>query len=144
MNLLNDRSDIIRQRLGDMFLTDIGIPVSIIPPDEWAAITTGPGETFGFMWPVEFEGSCIVVYCPEVISILTSWLDDEQFESYMDIIEYMLALHVADVETPVEQRRQRVESDLWDLRPEAMEFLSFVQMQMLDTTQERPDGDDGG
>lgn len=138
---LMDRSASIRKRLDEMLLRDIAVSVSIVPAEEWGRVDLDPGESFGFKWPFDFEGEPLVAFSPEVMAVLTMWLDDEQFDAYMDIIEFMLARHIGllrDGVLDVEVRRHQIEDELWATREEAMQFLSFVQMQIIDITQESP------
>jgi len=129
---LIDRTEIIKERIDTMLLDTIGFPVSTMPLDAWVDLELGTGEQFGFLWPRPFEDTLLVAYCPDIIAVQTCWLDDPQFEAYMELVEFMLCRHLALGVMDLDERRQQVESELWDLRPEAMEFLSHIQMQILD------------
>lgn len=131
---LIDRTDEIRERVDHMCLVQIRVPVAPMPLDEWLVLDKDVSERWGFMWPRPFEDGLVVVYCPEMVAAQTCWLDDNQFQVYMDCIEFVISKHIAldDTIDTFEERRQVIEDDLWDANPEAMQFLSHVQATILD------------
>lgn len=127
-----NRTTVVIDRIAK-FCEELGpIPVYVFDANTWAQI---PGrsvnEQFGFTYPMPGKPAA---FCPELIAEQTEFLDDTQFNSYMDILEYVLALHIARAvdDVPFHVRRMAIDEELWGLRQGAMTFFSNVQMKILD------------
>lgn len=136
MHDLMERRQRIDRRLGDLFRTAIHVPCGDVPMCDWGSVGRAPGERFGFLWPRRFGTEVVAIYSADVIAQQTLWLGDEDLGTYLDVVEFLLTSYVAllalDPERPELELLHQVESDLWDLRPEAMHWASEVQMQILE------------
>lgn len=131
---MSDRLDTIRARLMETFSTNIRCSLSIVPPNKWHGM--GGTAPFGFMWPILLDDEIVLPVCFEVFSESTDWLDDESLDMYLDIIEFQISRHIVylgrDGLTDLDARIKQVDDDLYDLRRDAMRFLSDLQMTVLD------------
>lgn len=123
-----DREDIIRYRLEQYVFNDLAVGVGIPTIDEWTALE---GDLrFGWMPPRDTDEGIVVIFQPEIMSLVTDTLSDEDFDAYVTTVEWMIARHVSLLIDGVEvtERTRIIESELYDLNPAALRFQSDVEM----------------
>jgi hypothetical protein len=71
-------------------------------------------------------------FCPELIAEQCTTLDDEEFEQYIDVLDWSFSLHVTHRETPWEEREALIDKLLYDAAEDSMALQNGVQMATLD------------
>lgn len=136
---LIERRDMIRDRFTTYIEQELGLIAHSMEASDWVKVT-GPNRLFGYQFPVWEDDQIAVSFCPDVLAAHTAILGDEGLETYLDLVEYVIAKHVFYFEEMDEAERiVRVDSDLYELRPEAMTFFTTVQMAALDMLAEDDD-----
>lgn len=136
---MTDRLTAIRDRITLTFTVEMPCIINSVPESSWSGVgATGP---FGFQWPFLLDETCVLPVCFEVMARTTEWMDDDVLDMYLDLIEFQISRHVVHLTSSepgdLDARVHAVDAELWDLRPDAMTFLSDLQMQILDS-QESP------
>jgi hypothetical protein len=131
---MSDRIDTIRARLINTFTNETPCSLSIVRPEHWNR--DGGTGLFGWQWPIVADSEIVLPICFEVFAEATEHFPDGALDMYLDIIEFLILRHIVylgrDNITDVEARIKRADDDLWDIRPDAMTFLSDLQMAVLD------------
>lgn len=100
------RASVIKNRLDDHFLNTIKVGVATPEPAWWweRSELFGSLAILGWAWPFpnpDFETGesdipIIVPYCPEIIDDQCQDMDDELLERYLDMMIYVLDLHIGE------------------------------------------------
>lgn len=123
----HDRTDTIRYRLDRFALDELHIAVASPDLDEWPHEHSSEAR-LGWLIVLDTEdGLPVLMHQPEMLSLHTDTLDDDDFVSFMDILEMMMALHVAYRDMPDDERRARIDSEIYDANSKASLFLSAVE-----------------
>lgn len=127
-------------RLGPQVNYGWAYPIAVNPAER-----DGDVHAYGIEpWADEYISSCqgrlplplLLVYSPEVIDASTLQLDADELDRYLTSVEYLIDRYVAlriEVLDP-KGRVERVEDDLYEVNPEALAFLTSVQMATLPVT----------
>lgn len=136
-----DRIDMIKYRLDQHILSDLRIAVSTPTLDEWAQIdpaTHAAADNLHLGWIPPFEHrdpdgkvTYLVIYQPEVLSLLTDTLDDDDFIIFMDTLEWMIDKHIVHADLPVAERTRLIENELYDINPAVLAFLSAIELAAM-------------
>ena len=141
------RADDIQERFDRQFRQTMGLAVAFPPRAEWETYPLGPQYQSGWLPPVPFAGEprLLISFCPEIIAEQTEVLadiaaenddvtEDELLEVYLSTIEFMLGRYIEwfDQQIPRAEITRRIEEDMYDHIPEAMQLLNEVQLQALD------------
>src|SRR5262245_57741741 len=141
MDAIAARVDRLTERLVEHFFEAAVIPHPMLRW-EWLACgfedPTGANRPFGWVPPFTTEGThpdhcrcagcrdgddvemILAPFCPELIVEQTAHLDDDQFEQYIDVIDYCTSLHIVHRHKPPIERQRIVDSCLYDQAPGSM------------------------
>lgn len=134
MSNTNRRTEILN-RLCAHLLELCGVAVVTPPRDAWQAFEINGSYRYGWAPPMPVDGDelCLLVaFCPELIAATTQWLDDEQLDVYLTTVETYLDEFIEHFGEDTTVIRQRVDGELHDTVPEALDLLSEVEARALD------------
>lgn len=151
-----DRKKYIHDRFMGNCLT-IGVLPMHMTKAEWAkAALPDPSNLhrpYGWVPPFAVEGDthqpncpcsgCLnqadmdtiyVPFCSELIAEQTILvgLDDDQFHTYIDIVDYSVSMHIIHRLVPWEEREALIDNSLFDEAEDSMRLQNAVQMALLD------------
>ena len=131
-----DRKDAIRNRLAGYLLEDQGCAV-VCPSKEAVQLVPIDGHLFGWFPPMPLDDNPdlpIVSICPELIAETTEWLDNDQLDTYLVVVEALLAGYVDALRAGItpEAAREQIESGLFETNPDALALCSEVELRALD------------
>jgi hypothetical protein len=124
------RTEQVRERLG-RHLRDLGcVPVT---PNRWAwAESQFPQRwRFGWMPPLTPESN-VIFFCPELLAEITAALGDEDFDTYLLVIEIYLDYCLVHRDKTIEEVDRIVESELHQKAPFALELWNHTDARALD------------
>ena len=127
------RAEEIKTRLTEHFAS-VGVAVTAAHKDAWNSFPPAPRHSYGWIPPIAFgEPALCVCFCPELLDEQTTWLDEEQLDHYLSVIEFTIDRHVQYWgEMPEEELARRVDGEIIDHFPTSMSLLNRVQMRALD------------
>jgi hypothetical protein len=128
------RADIIRERIDRFVLDELLMAVATPTVEEWERLDR-KHTRFGWAPPVKRDGEIVIAYQPDLIDEWTAHLDDEDFDTILETIEFLIAMqaHYLDAAPAMteDQRVSQAESDLYDEAGRGLEYLSIVQMEAV-------------
>lgn len=73
-------------------------------------------------------------FCPELVAeqSFEADLDDQQFEMYVDVLDYSVSMHIIHRDLPWQEREALVDKALFDEAEDSMRLQNVVQMRILD------------
>lgn len=112
-----DRTTQISDRLVAYFRDTLHIRSSSIPAEDWKGLAVYPGYRFGWLPPLDLteEGidELIAITSPELIAKVTAELNDDQLDTYLTVVEAMMAAFVERRGEPTEAVERAVEDLLY-------------------------------
>jgi hypothetical protein len=129
------RREVITRRLAGHILEDLRCATVTPSQASWAAYDLQGPYRFGWMPPVQVEDdvpALLVAFCPELLTSTTMWLDDEQLDTYLTVIETFIDGFVAYFKEPTDMVYQRVQNQLYENCPEALALVTAVELRALD------------
>lgn len=130
------RTETIQERLEALFRTELGHTTVAVEQEKWPTLPLVPRFRFGYMPPVPLTSDrdqFVVTFSPDLIDAVTSWLDDDAFEVYMDALEAFVAGHLMLPDEPSDEVMRHVEDELFDKAPEALRFMGEVEARAIDS-----------
>ena len=131
------RRDEIRNRLAEFLLEQRGCAV-VCPSKETLAQFPVTGHLFGWFPPMPVDDDphlLVVSFSPELIDEMTAYLDYQQLDVYLGVVEAILDGYLEAFESggSLDDAREQVESELFDADPDALALLSEIEARALDT-----------
>lgn len=135
-------SNVILDRL-DAYWVSIGnVHVATTSKQIWLELGVDDetlGGRFGWCWPAPYrdpdrpENNIIVGYCPELIAEIIAHLDEEDRDEYLNAVEYLCSMFIADVATRNDDPTFRAEllSNLASTFPETARILNEVEERAI-------------
>lgn len=134
---LTARAEHIRDRLSRHWLIEVGAATSPMPIEDWhiAAGDLGPHARFGAGWPMPWdEPKLIVPFCAEIIDKVTAELSEEDLDTYLSAVEYLVDLEIGFILDGISREEAVVlaEDQLSETGPGSLVLLSDTQATALD------------
>lgn len=131
------RAELIKTRLDDHFMKEVEAAVSTPDAELWRTLVDqlGPQAMFGWSWPIAHDDPPILVpYCPEIIDEQTADLNETDFVSYLEIIEWVVDTHITMWETESDPvvRTALIEDELGEQFPSKLNVWMQVRLAVLD------------
>jgi hypothetical protein len=73
-----------------------------------------------------------IPFCPEIIAEQCVTLNEEEFEQYIDVLDWSFSLHVTHRDMPWQEREALIDKLLYDEAEGSMSLQNAVQMASLD------------
>lgn len=118
-------------RMAEFVTNQITCDLNLVPLAEWGDYS-GRTHRFGWLEPDIYDDRVTLHFCPEVIAEQMREYTEETILQYLMLMEYIIARHVVRWEMEDDERWNAVESDVYEMRPDALKFLSDVQMDILE------------
>jgi hypothetical protein len=102
------RTQAIEDRLTELFRTELQQTTVSVDRGTWSQMPLAPRFRYGYMPPVPITADgeqFVVTFCPELIDLVTAWLNEVM---------------------------RRVEDELLDKAPNALAFMTEVEVQAID------------
>lgn len=135
MSNTGKRREAIIHRLASHILEDLRCAVVTPSKQSWSFYQLSAPYRFGWMPPVQVVDdtpALLVSFCPELIAETTAWLDDEQLDVYLTVVEAFIDAMVAQFSEPVAEVYHRVQNSLYETAPDALALVSQVEVRALD------------
>ena len=124
---------------GRLFTHWTAVGANAIPVDlaQWDPRTDRLHAPFGYMMPI-FEKSpekidCTIFFCPELIDVETTWLSDEDFDAYLDCLQYHVDWRIVNHELDEDAADDEFARILADKHVGSLSLMNAVQMAALDS-----------
>lgn len=137
-----ERVALVEKRFTE-FAASTNTVVGLLDPVKWEAMRAGvagelgefterEGGEFGWSWPIYDDAQVSVAVCPRIIVGSTMTLDDEDFDNYLDAIEFMISLDIGlcDEIPDWEERRRAVHKFVIDHFPGTTSMIADVEIAM--------------
>lgn len=118
-------------RMADFVTTQVTCDLNLVPLSEWNNYS-GRTHKYGWLEPEITDDGVTLHFCPELIAEQMREYTEETINQYMMLVEFIIARHIVHWELDDEERWNAVENDVWDMRPDALQFLTEVQMDILE------------
>jgi hypothetical protein len=129
------RTQAIEDRLTELFRTELQQTTVSVDRGTWSQMPLAPRFRYGYMPPVPITADgeqFVVTFCPELIDLVTAWLNEEELAIYLDALEAFVAGHLMAPEESSDEVMRRVEDELLDKAPNALAFMTEVEVQAID------------
>ena len=131
-------AETIEHRLSAFARDRLGCLVAIVDKDAWLGFPLPGHFRFGWMPPVQVsdpkaKNGLLVLFSPRLIAEVTAHLTFDEIDSYLTIIEFVLARHVAQAGRPVEEINNEIEVELYETNPEALTMRYEAEARALGT-----------
>lgn len=129
------RTQAIEARLTELFRDNLEQTVTVVDRSTWAEMPLPPRFRYGYMPPVPVTNdgeSFVVPFSPELIDAVTSWLDDDGLDTYLNALEAFVAGHLMNPGERSDEVMVRVEDELLEKAPNALAFMTEVEIQAID------------
>lgn len=135
--MADSRAQLATYRFHNVY-TDMWVNVLFLDGEEWDEVCATQTTTdcrYGWTLPYDDEESATgigLAFNVPMIVEQTRHLDDDQFNEYLDAIEYRLNNHITLYDDYDEEERCRIiDNLLYDRGPGSMQLLNDVQMRVL-------------
>lgn len=134
-------ADQILSRFDDYWVNSIGhTAVATTPKHVWFSLPideTTLGGRFGWCWPAEHDDPehngfhFLVAYCPEILAEITAHLDDDDRSEYLNGVEWMCSMYLADMESGTDGLADRIRAQLADSFPVTAHIMAEVEARAV-------------
>ena len=123
----------IEQRLVLLLRDELRCRVEIASAHAWRLLPVEPRYRFGYGPPVLTQPATVVVrFSPELLDEITCWLSDDDLDIYLMAVETFLAAHLVLRDLTSDEIMQRLENELLDDAPRALQLMSTVELRAID------------
>lgn len=128
-----NRNSLIKRRLTKHFRDDLGLVVLAADLSTWRRVRIAPRYRFGWAPPLEIPNGLLVMFCPELLAMVTEGLDDDDFDRYLTMVETYIDAFVWKGEEGVDGDVEKFVEDLLHAKaPSSLLMMLEVEARAID------------